>query len=263
MKKQIRVCGAMKAPLGLLSDRTVCKANGGAKLRQVQFCFTVLLLAVVLVACGKNAASAAMSSSSVSVDAAASATTHTDSPQSGFSQPADISADSKVLVAYFSRAGENYHVGVVEKGSTEILAELVAENTNGTLFHIETVNAYPESYEECKKVAIQERNSAVRPELAAGVEDFDTYDVIYLGYPIWYGDMPMAVYTFLESYDFTGKTIIPFCTHAGSGLAGTVNSIRAACKGATVLDGLAIPGTTVQKEPRKAQEQVNEFLNVS
>ena len=177
------------------------------------------------------------------------------------SQSANVSADSKVLVAYFSRAGENYNVGVVEKGSTEILAELVAENTNGALFHIETVNAYPESYEECKKIAIQERNSVARPELAVGVEDFDTYDVIYLGYPIWYGDMPMAVYTFLESYDFTGKTIIPFCTHAGSGLTNTVKDIQAECPGATVLDGLAVSGVTVQTEPDKASKLVTSWLD--
>lgn len=229
--------------------------------RQIRVCLTVLLLAVVLVACGKNTASATMRSSSVPVDATASATNHADSSQGSLSQSANVSADSKVLVAYFSRAGENYNVGVVEKGSTEILAELVAENTNGTMFYIKTVNAYPESYEECKKVAIQERDSAARPELAAGVEDFDTYDVIYLGYPIWYGDMPMAVYTFLESYDFTGKTIIPFCTHAGSGLANTVKDIQAECPGATVLDGLAVSGVTVQTEPDKVSRLVTSWLD--
>lgn len=229
--------------------------------KRTQLCFMAFLLSLVLAACGKIASAATASASSVSVDASASATTHADSSRSSPLQPADLSADSKVLVAYFSRAGENYNVGVVEKGSTELLAELVAENTGGTLFHIKTVNAYPESYEECKKAAIQERDSVARPELAADVEDFDTYDVIYLGYPIWYGDMPMAVYTFLESYDFTGKTIVPFCTHAGSGLADTVRDIQAECPGAAVLDGLAVSGVTVQTEPDAANRLVTDWLD--
>ena len=109
-------------------------------------------------------------------------------------------------------------------------------------------------------MARQERDSGTRPELASAVANFDGYDVIYLGYPIWYGDMPMAVYTFLESYDFTGKTIVPFCTHAGSGLADTVNSIRSVCGGATVLGGLAIVGTTAQNDPDGVRASVNAWI---
>ena len=169
-------------------------------------------------------------------------------------------ATAETLVAYFSRAGENYAVGVVEKGNTEIIAEMIAEKTGGQLFQIQPVNAYPETYDACTEVAQQEKHEGARPELAETVENWDDYDVIYLGYPIWWGDMPMAVYTFLESYDFAGKTVIPFCTHGGSGLAGTVQSIQAVCVGAEVRDGLAVTGTTAQNNRDEAQKQVEAFL---
>ena len=150
---------------------------------------------------------------------------------------------SKILVAYFSRTGENYGVGVIEKGNTHIIADMIAEQTGGDTFEIAAVTPYPDSYDECTAVAQREKNENARPELTAEVDNMADYDVIFLGYPIWWGDMPMAVYTFLESYDFSGKTIVPFCTHAGSGLSGTVGNIKAACPGTTVLDGLAIAET--------------------
>jgi flavodoxin len=165
-----------------------------------------------------------------------------------------------ILIAYFSRAGENYNVGVIEKGNTEIVAEMIAEQTGGDLFHIETVDSYPENYQECTNVAQQEQRDNARPELSATVANMDGYDTIYLGYPIWWGDMPMAVYTFLESYDFAGKTIIPFCTHAGSGLAGTVRSITSACPGASVESGLAVSGTTAQNDRESTKNAVIQWL---
>ena len=168
--------------------------------------------------------------------------------------------DADILVAYFSRAGENYNVGVVEKGNTEIVAEMIAQETGSDLFKIQTIEGYPESYEECTDVAKEEKEENARPELSNAIDDISEYDVIYLGYPIWLGDMPMAVYTFLESYDFSGKTIIPFCTHAGSGLAGTVESIKGICAGASVSDGLAITGETAQNDSEAARDAVREFL---
>ncbi len=167
----------------------------------------------------------------------------------------------KVLVAYFSRIGENYGVGVIDKGNTEIVAEMIASGTNADLFDIETVKEYPEGYDDCTTVAQQERAENARPELKSAVNNFEQYDTIFLGYPIWYSDMPMAVYTFLESYDFTGKTVIPFCTHAGSGLSGTINSIKSAVPNANVLDGLAIAGTTAQDDRAATQSSVDTFLD--
>lgn len=169
-------------------------------------------------------------------------------------------AAPKVLVAYFSRAGENYHVGYIQKGNTEIVAELLAQKTGGDLFHIESVSGYPVGYEEAKKVARAERKSGARPALTAAVSDFASYDVIYLGYPIWSANMPMPVYTFLESYDFSRKTVIPFCTHEGSGLTSTPDKIRAAIPKATVMQGLAIRGTTAQQDRAETERLVDEFL---
>ena len=166
-------------------------------------------------------------------------------------------ATLKILIAYFSRAGENYNVGLIEKGNTEIIAEIIAEQTGGDLFHIETVHPYPVEYDACTEAAQQELHDQARPELTASVNNFDDYDVIYLGYPIWWSDMPMAVYTFLESYDFTGKTIVPFDTNEGSGLASTVNSIRNTCVGANVLDGFAIRGSLAQNRQAATDEVVN------
>ena len=227
--------------------------------------FALILMSVVLVfaftACGQMSSDPDVPQGGAE-DAVSSATPETGNGQSAPDAPldADSKPASKALVAYFSRAGENYSVGVVEKGNTEIIAEIIAEEVGADTFRIQTVNAYPESYDECTAIARQERDEGARPELTSTVANMDDYDVIYLGYPIWYGDMPMAVYTFLESYDFNGKTIIPFCTHAGSGFASTVGSIQAACSGATVLDGLAIAGTTAQSDREAARELVAEFL---
>lgn len=174
-------------------------------------------------------------------------------------QTADT-ADTKVLIAFFSRADENYGVGVVEKGNTQIVAEMIAEETGGDLFHIQTVTPYPADYDECTEVAKQEQEDNTRPELDAEVQDFDSYDVVYLGYPIWWSDMPMAVYTFLENYDFAGKTVIPFSTHAGSGLAGTVDSIKESCSQATVMDGFTVSGADAQNEQEDTRKQVIEWI---
>lgn len=168
--------------------------------------------------------------------------------------------ETNILIAYFSRADENYRVGVIEKGNTEIIAEMIAEQTGGDLFHIETVTPYPESYDECTEVAQQELRDNARPELSGTVDQFEEYDVIFLGYPNWWGDMPMAVYTFLESYDFTGKIIVPFVTHEGSGLASTERSIADICFGAEVLEGLAVRGSVAQNSQDEAREAVIGWL---
>lgn len=172
----------------------------------------------------------------------------------------DTESGSKILVAFFSRAGENYGVGYIEKGNTHIIADMIAEETNADTFEIVRVTPYPAAYRDCTDEAQREKNENARPGLTASVDNFDDYDVIFLGYPNWWGDMPMPVYTFLESYDFSGKTVIPFCTHAGSGLSGTVGTLRSKLSGATVLDGLAIPGTTAQNEQEKAKQSVAEWI---
>lgn len=167
----------------------------------------------------------------------------------------------KVLVAYFSRTGENYGVGTIEKGNTQIVAEIIADELgNADLFEIATVTPYPESYDETTEIAKKEQEQDIRPELTATVDNFDDYDTVFIGYPIWYGDMPMAVYTFLESYDFSGKTVIPFCTHAGSGLSSTEQTLRKKLPDADVLLGLAIKGTDVQNNKTSIEPTIKDWL---
>lgn len=167
----------------------------------------------------------------------------------------------KVLVAYFSRAGENYGVGHIEKGNTHIIADMIAGQIGADVFEISTVDGYPDEYDDCTKIANQEREENARPELSNTVGNMEDYDVVFLGYPIWWSDMPMAVYTFLESYDFSGKTIIPFCTHEGSGLSSTERSIADICTSATILNGLALRGSVAQNSQDEATIAVIEWLD--
>ena len=182
-------------------------------------------------------------------------------------------SEPRILVAYLSRAGENYNVGTVkegsasaayagyiEKGNTAILAETIAEATGGDLFAITTVIPYPDDYATMLQTAQDEIDTDARPELAGTVENMDDYGVIFIGYPIWHGRMPQAIYTFLESYDLTGKTVIPFNTHEGSGQSGTQQVIANALPGSTVLQGLAVRGKTAQEDPEQTQVLVDEWL---
>lgn len=210
---------------------------------------TILLVFLILfssAACGEGSA----------MPSGTSATQKTEAAQNR----ADDTLDRKVLIAYFSRADENYAVGVIEKGNTQIVAEIIAEETGGELFHIQTAIPYPANYDECTDVAKQEQAENARPELRTQVRDLKSYDTVYLGFPIWWGDMPMAVYTFLESNDFEGKTIIPFSTHAGSGLAGTVDSIKKSCPLATVLDGFTVSGADAQNKQADTRNLVTHWL---
>ena len=163
---------------------------------------------------------------------------------------------SKILIAYFSRADENYSVGNVSIGNTEIMAGFIKDylGDRADNFKIEEVNSYPSSYEECKTRATEELNSNARPEFKnAKAIDLSKYDTILIGYPIWWGDVPMIINTFLEKYDFSGKTIIPFNTHEGSGNSGTYTSIKNKMKSANVnTNGLAIRGTEARKESSRS-----------
>ncbi|MDE7213572.1 MAG: NAD(P)H-dependent oxidoreductase [Anaeroplasmataceae bacterium] len=167
--------------------------------------------------------------------------------------------DKSILVAYFSRADENYNVGTITKGNTEIVAEMIAEKMDGTLFHIIRETPYPKEYNACTEEAQAEKNQKARPKLLE-TKSIEDYDIIFLGYPIWWGDMPMAVYTFLESQNWNGKTLVPFCTHEGSGLSGTANQLKSTCIGANVLEGLAIRGSTAQKDAVSTKESIEQFL---
>lgn len=168
--------------------------------------------------------------------------------------------NKKILVAYFSRADENYGVGYITKGNTEIIAEMIAKETSADLFHIETVVSYPKEYDFCIEIAKKEASANARPEIKSDI-NIDAYDIIYIGYPIWWGEPPMAVYTFIEKHSWQGKTVIPFCTHEGSGLGNTERNIGNACKGATLQKGLALKGTTAQKSPEETRKILLNWLD--
>lgn len=130
-------------------------------------------------------------------------------------------------------------------GNTEVIAKKIQSFIGGDLFEINTVKPYPEDYTETTDVAKAELRNNSRPELTKKVYNMDAYDVIYLGYPNWWGTFPMAVCTFLESYDFSDKTLIPFCTHEGSGIGRSERDIKKLCPNSAVLTGIAIHGGSV------------------
>ena len=153
--------------------------------------------------------------------------------------------DSKsILVVYFSRPGENHNVGNVKVGNTAMVASYIKEYLDIDSFEILTTKKYPEDYDEMLTLAKKEQKNNERPELKNKIETLDNYDTIFIGYPIWLGDMPMALYTFFESYDLSNKTIIPFNTHEGSGDSDTYNKIKKMLPNSNVItDGLAIKGS--------------------
>jgi len=156
---------------------------------------------------------------------------------------------SKELIAFYSRADENYVSGMIETleiGNTEVAAGIIQELTGAELFKIEQMQAYSKDYNECIAQAQADQKRNARPELKQYPETLDNYDVIYLGYPNYWGTMPMAVFTFLERFDFSGKVIRPFCTHEGSGLGSSVNDIKRLCPEAKVEKALAIRGGRVK-----------------
>ena len=163
------------------------------------------------------------------------------------------------LIAYYSRAGENYFGGAYRRiavGNTEKAANMLAELTGGELYKIEQEQPYSEGYKTCIAEAKADLQKKARPEVLNLPDDLDAYDEIYLGYPNYWGTMPMAVYTFLEHYDWQGKTIHPFCTNEGSGLSNTEQDIRRAAKGARVAHGLSLRGSAVEGAKPKLEQWV-------
>ena len=174
--------------------------------------------------------------------------------------PAPISADKKILVVYFSRTGEEYNVGNITKGNTAIVAEFIAQKTGADLFEIKSATPYPNEYEACTELAKKELETDARPALAKNIDNLAQYDTIFLGFPIWYSDLPRIICTFLESNDFSGKKIIPFCTSAGDYMTGKESQISNYAKGAILLEGFGIKGKRCQDNPESVQQEVNQRL---
>jgi len=167
----------------------------------------------------------------------------------------------KVLVAFFSKTGDNYGVGSIKIGNTHKVADEIARQTNATLFEIKPTTPYPDAYKACTEVAQEEFKNNARPKIKGHVEDMDEYDTVYLGFPIWWGDAPMPVYTFLESYNMEGKQIYPFATHEGSVMGHSESALKKALPKSTVHKGLAIYGHTAQKDAQFVQTAVKNWLN--
>jgi flavodoxin len=149
------------------------------------------------------------------------------------------------LILYYSRRGENYVNGSIQnisKGNTERVAEFIQRAVGGDLFEIEPVREYSTSYMTCIKEAQAEQRGNERPAIKKLPENLDGYDTIFIGFPNWWGTMPMFMFTVLDTFDWTGKKIVPFCTNEGSGLGSSERDIKVSCPGATVLSGLSIHG---------------------
>lgn len=154
---------------------------------------------------------------------------------------------SKTLVVYFSKTGEQYSVGEITEGNTAIIGKIIAEITGGDIFEIKVVNDnYPTKYTPLIQVAKQEKQSKARPEIEGNVENLADYDTVFIGYPNWWSDMPMPVYTFLDNHDLSSKKVYHFCTHEGSG---GVNS-----------NGFDIYGHVAQNNREEAKKKVSEWL---
>ncbi|MBF0474721.1 MAG: NAD(P)H-dependent oxidoreductase [Deltaproteobacteria bacterium] len=157
-----------------------------------------------------------------------------------------VTGGKKMLITYYSRTG-----------NTREVANQIHQRVGGEIIELQTVNPYPEDYEELKKQAMQELKSGFKPELKIKVKEIGSYDVIFVGTPIWWGTMAAPVKSFLSRYDLSGKTIAPFITHAGSGLGQSVSDMAALCPHSRILDGLAVWGNRVHN----AQENVSDWLH--
>ncbi|MDE6084408.1 MAG: flavodoxin [Muribaculaceae bacterium] len=175
----------------------------------------------------------------------------------------EMKTDGKKLVVFFSHTGENYNVGNIEKGNTHIIADMIADATGADIFEIVPEKGYPEdSYDECIEIAKKELQSDARPAVKGDI-NIEDYDVVFIGYPNWWGNPPMCVYTFIENHDWDDKTVIPFITHEGSGMGGTDRKIAEACEGSNTLTGkgLAVQGKVAQENRDSAQKNVDNWLN--
>lgn len=152
----------------------------------------------------------------------------------------------KALVVYYSRSG-----------NTEAIANMISTETGADMFRVTTVKPYPEAYRETTEVARAERDNNARPEINGRVENMADYDIVYVGIPNWWSTMPMALFTFMEQYDFSGKTIVPFVTHGGGGVANCVSDLQKTAPNAKFLDALVISGSNA----KGAQSDVSAWLN--
>lgn len=203
---------------------------------------TIITLVAILIFTGCN------DSNSTSITAESSPATAESS-----NGTVEKSADSKILVVYFSRVGISESFDKVDavssaslpNGNTVVIANYIKELTGGDMFQLITDKVYPADYDATTELAQKEQKAKERPTLKSQPKNLADYDVIFLGYPNWWGTIPMALFTFLENNDLSGKTIVPFCTHEGSGLGDSQRDIAKLCPKSKIVDGLAVRGGSV------------------
>ena len=180
------------------------------------------------------------------------------------------SGESKVLVAYFSmpettnpnnmtteEANSTVVINGEVLGNTQYMAQVIQRTTNADIYRIEPQNPYPTDHTTLVAQAREEQDQDTRPAIKNAVSDFDSYDTVFIGYPIWWSDLPQILYTFFDTYDFSGKTVIPFSTHGGSSFAGTPATIQSLEPGAKMLDGLTISRNNIQDAEQEIVSWVN------
>lgn len=155
---------------------------------------------------------------------------------------------NKMLIAYFSWSG-----------NTETLAKEIKNQTGATLFELQPETPYPTDYNEVLNIAQSEQREKARPKISKSIDDFDKYDTVFIGFPNWYYDMPMIIYSFIEQYDFEGKTVIPFCTSGGSGFSSSESTLKENLPKSTLLKGLAISGSSVNSSKDKVEKWLQQI----
>lgn len=172
----------------------------------------------------------------------------------GAEAAAQVTEKGKVLVVFFSHAGDNYGVGNVKEGNTKIVADYIHDFTGADVFEIKTAKYDGMAYAPLTKLAKEEQEKGELPPFEGELKDIDTYDTVFIGGPVWWGTYPQVMFTFFKKYDLNGKTLIPFTTHEGSGLGRCVEDVKAAYPKATVLDGFEMYGHDVRSGKSKVEK---------
>ena len=222
------------------------------KMKKLAMILVCVLVAVAFASCGSQDQAEEQEPKTEATTAENSETTQ-----------ARTAGGKDALVVYFSRTGEQYEVGVIEKGNTAIVADMIKETTGADGFEIlPKEDNYPNTYDELTEVAKKEQNENARPAIAGEVPDLSKYSTVFIGAPVWWGDWPMIMYTFFEENadNLAGKTLIPFSTHGGSGLSGFDEKLASACPDSTVGEGLAISGKDAQNDQDSVKNEVNDWL---
>ena len=210
--------------------------------------FMVLTMVLSLAACSTN-------------QSPGESTPEESSSQTNESTPTPSNTNGKNLVVYFSMPDNVDDSTVVidgeTLGNTQYMAYVIQETVGADIFRIEPETPYPTDHDELVDIAREEQSNNARPAIKDTIENFDTYENIFVGYPNWWGDMPMILYSFFDKYDFSGKTIIPFNTHGGSGFSGTISTIKELEPNAEVLDGKSISRNDIQDAEQEIVDWVN------